>query len=201
MEPKHKNKVEEVKRILKRLDDFNAPASKANYGLKIGNQIANLICHFQFGSLNRQQRGSYCNGMGPDGLLGIMIPENFHGLCLTICGDIHDWDFTIGPYMPGGGQMMEYYNLVFLYNMVQLIDAQRLHDMRMARKRFGWWKFLFGAVRNEIEDEHRDRLFLAVVYFKAVNHFGKEFYGSDNAEKVARRYLDYRRGDAPFYEV
>lgn len=62
-----------------------------------------LTCHFKFERASEAQKFSetlgggrpICNGCGPSGF-GALVPDNLFGVCITECGNIHNWGYQFG---------------------------------------------------------------------------------------------------------
>jgi hypothetical protein len=76
--------------------------AKYMHRLPWGAEIA-LTCHFKFEKATDEQKfdkaigggKSICNGCGPSGF-GALVPDSILGVCVTICGHIHNWAYQFG---------------------------------------------------------------------------------------------------------
>ena len=76
-------------------------------------------------------RAEVCNGCGTKGLAGILVPDNLDGLSITECCNIHDWMYTFGSKQEDKDEA----DIVFLNNMVRLINANQTIEPLMAVRR------------------------------------------------------------------
>jgi len=71
-----------------------------------------------------------CNGCGPKGLGGWLIPDTLYGLSIEEACDIHDWMYKAGKTIAD----KEEADRVFLNNMLRIIDAQSGLLLRWLRR-------------------------------------------------------------------
>ena len=55
-----------------------------------------LSCAASYLSATSRQRKNVCNGCGPHGWLGQLVPDTIWGLNISEACNIHDWDYHIG---------------------------------------------------------------------------------------------------------
>jgi len=109
----------------------------------------NLYAPQSYLDASDEMKSLICNGMGPRGFLGVIIPETIYGLSMTEPANIHDWCYHIA--MPKISAK-EKADRIFLENMLAVIDAQNSWHS------WGWLKTCRRA--------------RALKYYYAVVHFG-----------------------------
>ena len=65
--------------------------------------VVALTCHFKYEAASKDQKFDakigggkpICNGCGPSGY-GSVIPDSILGVCITECGNIHNWSYCWG---------------------------------------------------------------------------------------------------------
>ena len=85
---------------------------------------AQLFAPETFWTLHPILRGKYCNGCGPKGLCGFIVPDTIWGLCITAACEIHDYMYAIGETLAD----KEEADRVFLNNLLRIIDAGTRYD-------------------------------------------------------------------------
>ena len=71
-----------------------------------------------------------CNGCGPKGLGGWLVPDTLYGLSITEACNVHDWMYSEGSTL----EDKEKADRVFLNNMVRIIqDGSNLWILRRMR--------------------------------------------------------------------
>ena len=58
-----------------------------------------LECHNRYTTLTQKEKDEICNGCGPAGWKGELVPETMWGLKVTEICNIHDFDYHIGQTM------------------------------------------------------------------------------------------------------
>ena len=69
--------------------------------------------------MSPEHRAEICNGCGPKGLCGYVIPDTIWGLYIGDVCDIHDFQYETGSTH----EDKESADRSFLYNMLRLIEA------------------------------------------------------------------------------
>lgn len=148
---------------------------KAKYVFNSDYGAVNLTCHFKFERATEAQKfnpafgggRTICNGCGPSGF-GALIPDTIFGVCVTICGHIHNWGYQFGIDREDKNVVDE----TFGDNMDRLIRAA-----------YEWetWKIRGGSfVKPRLwmaKQKYYARIEMAErVYEKAVRVFGKSAF-------------------------
>jgi hypothetical protein len=87
------------------------------------------------------KRAANCNGCGTEGWKGALVPDTIWLLRITDVCDIHDWMYAEGTTQAD----KEYADIIFLTNMVSLIQADRSISGRLLklireRRAFTYWQ-------------------------------------------------------------
>lgn len=78
-----------------------------------------------------EDRDKECNGCGPEGLIGAVIPDTIYGLSITPACNIHDWMYMHGATIAD----KEEADRVFFNNMLRIIDSRPGRIMQWLRSR------------------------------------------------------------------
>jgi len=79
-----------------------------------------------------------CNGCGPDGWKGKLIPDTIVGVRITAACNIHDWMYHAG----GSDQDRLNADRIFLHNMLTLISrSNRWCVIKAYGRQKAWWYY------------------------------------------------------------
>lgn len=106
----------------------------------------------EYWSLTEEQHKEVCNGCGPRGILGILVPNNLFGVDITEACNIHDYMYHIGQTIAD----KEAADRVLLNNMLRIIEEAH------GWPAFGWLQ--------------RKRVRKAELYYDVVVKFGGPWF-------------------------
>jgi hypothetical protein len=86
----------------------------------------------------QEARAIVCNGCGPDGWKGSLVPDTIVGCVVTTACDIHDWMYNVG----GSEIDKDNADKIFRDNLIALIMASnRWTIVKYFGRQKAWWYY------------------------------------------------------------